>query len=227
MARRPDDICARGDRPPTLGAEPQAAPIYPTAVWRCESTEHAEQLMSGDQPGYCYQREGHPNADLLCEKLAELHGSERAVAVASGMSALAAAALALLKAGDHVVVSNQLYGLSALLLEQELARWGVTHTTRGLRIRASGLRDSSWELVFRTKPRSASLSPAPPTAISRSPDSASSREPRRRRISRSGASTPRGTSSPPSAGTGSRPTPSRAEPPPPRRSPSTRKIGCW
>jgi cystathionine beta-lyase/cystathionine gamma-synthase len=72
--------------------------------------------LAGTKDGYVYQRDGHPNADELAQKCAELHGVEHATVTASGMAALAAAALAYCRAGDHVVVSDQLYGRSLKLL---------------------------------------------------------------------------------------------------------------
>ncbi|MGE0756699.1 MAG: PLP-dependent aspartate aminotransferase family protein [Pirellulaceae bacterium] len=122
---RPDDICPRPDRPPQPATHPLAAPIYPTSVWVCPDTRTAEQMLAGAEPGYVYQRDGHPNADLLAEKCRELHGADRAVVTSSGMSALALALLSQLEPGQHVVVSRMLYGRSLGLFVQEAARWGI------------------------------------------------------------------------------------------------------
>jgi len=99
--------------------------IHPASVWSCQSTQQATRLLDGDEEGYVYQRERHPNEDPLAEKLRELHGAERAIMTSSGMAAMAAALLALLKQGSHVVASNRLYGASLTLLERESARFGV------------------------------------------------------------------------------------------------------
>ena len=86
------------------------------------------RLLAGEEAGYVYSRDGHPNADLLAEKCRELHRAERAAICASGMSALALAALATLEHGDHVVVGHMLYGRTLQLFTRELPRFGVAAT---------------------------------------------------------------------------------------------------
>lgn len=124
----PERICTRPAAPSPQPTSPMAPPIQPTSVWQCESTAQAEQLLAGELAGYVYQRDGHPNADDLAERIAALHGAERAMVTSSGMAALAAGLLSQLSSGDHLVVSDQLYGRSSLLLEQEAQRLGVPHT---------------------------------------------------------------------------------------------------
>jgi len=122
---RPDDICPRIESIPVQTTHPAASPIYPASVHVCETTDQAEALLGGATAGYVYQRDAHPNADILAEKCRELHGAERAAIASSGMGALAAIVLSQLKQGDHIVVSNQLYGRSSLLLTQESNRFGI------------------------------------------------------------------------------------------------------
>ncbi|MBI2480210.1 MAG: aminotransferase class I/II-fold pyridoxal phosphate-dependent enzyme [Planctomycetia bacterium] len=125
---RPDDICPRPDKPVAHATQPMAPAIYPTSVWMCNDTHQADQLLAGDLEGYVYQRVSHPNADAFAEKVAALHAAERVAVTSSGMAALSLAALSQLAPGDHVVVSNQLYGQSMLLLTQELTRFGISST---------------------------------------------------------------------------------------------------
>ncbi len=99
--------------------------IYPAAVYRCTDPQQASDLLAGKLAGYVYSRDGHPNADLLAEKCRELHGAQKACITATGMGALSAALLALLQSGDHVVVSNLLYGRSSLLFTSEASRLGI------------------------------------------------------------------------------------------------------
>jgi cystathionine beta-lyase/cystathionine gamma-synthase len=128
MNDKPDDICPRPDQLPPQPTWPYAAPIYPASVWCCESTDQAEQMLNGSLAGYVYQRDNHPNADMFGEKCRLLHQAERAAVASSGMAAMAAAMLSQLKQGDHIVVSNQLYGRSITLLRQESARLGIEST---------------------------------------------------------------------------------------------------
>ena len=76
--------------------------------------------------GYTYAREGPPNAAVLGEKVDWLEGVTpemgRGSVTGSGMGAISALFLGLLKAGDHVVAGDQLYGRSRRLLRQDLPR---------------------------------------------------------------------------------------------------------
>jgi cystathionine beta-lyase/cystathionine gamma-synthase len=120
-----DDVCAR---PNQLGAgktEPLATPLYATSVWRCESIEQADRLLGGGEVGYIYQRDGHPNADLLAARCCELHGAERGIVAPSGMAALAVALLSQVDPGDRVLLSRQMYGKTLQLFQHEGRRWGL------------------------------------------------------------------------------------------------------
>ena len=125
MSDSADDICPKAQRLPPQPTEPLVPPLYTASVYRCADIDQVSALLAGDLAGYAYVRDGHPNADLLAEKCSELHRAERAAVCASGMSALAAALLSQLAAGDHVVVSNQLYGRTGALFTSECARLGI------------------------------------------------------------------------------------------------------
>lgn len=122
---RPEDLGPRSQRVPAGPTVPHAPPIYLSSVYECRDPAQADALLGGREPGYVYARDGHPNADLLAEKCRQLHAAERAAIAASGMGALAAAVLSQLAAGDHIVVSNQLYGRTLSLLGAEAARLGI------------------------------------------------------------------------------------------------------
>ncbi len=128
MSTNPDDICPQSRRLPEHSIRPHSPPIYLASVYECRDPDQADALLSGREPGYAYSRDGHPNADLLAEACAELHGAERAAITASGMAALALAVLSQLKPGDHLVASNQLYGRSHTLMVDEAGRLGIAST---------------------------------------------------------------------------------------------------
>ena len=117
--QRPEDICPRPATQLDTTTHPHAPPIQLTSVWECESTDQANQLLEGEISGYVYQRDGHPNADMFAEQCRLLHGAECVAITSSGMAALAAAILSQVSHGDHLLVSNQLYGRSAQLLTSE------------------------------------------------------------------------------------------------------------
>src|SRR5690349_19439174 len=116
-----DDLCPRPQRMPPEPTQPLSPPPYLASVYECHDPQQAADLLAHTVPGHAYRRDGHPTADLLAEKCRALHAAERAAITSSGMSALALALLSQLKAGDHVVVSNQLYGRSLTLFTSEAA----------------------------------------------------------------------------------------------------------
>jgi cystathionine beta-lyase/cystathionine gamma-synthase len=122
-----DDICPQPSTPAS-DSRPLASPIYPASVYYCASTDQADALLTGTTEGYIYSREGHPNAEALARKCAQLHASDHAQICGSGMAAIALALLTELTAGDHVVISDQLYGRTTQLVTRELARLGVSST---------------------------------------------------------------------------------------------------
>lgn len=128
MRERPDDLCPQPDRVPPGATEPLIPPIYPAAVYRCDDPDQANALLAGEQPGYVYRRDGHPNEQILAEKCRALHRADAAAICGSGMSALAAIFLAQLSAGDHVVLSDALYGRSIQLFSVEARRLGIGAT---------------------------------------------------------------------------------------------------
>ena len=123
-----DDLCPRPERLPPPATEPHAPPIYLASVYECRDPQQIDALVAGREGGYIYARDGHPNADMLAEKCRQLHGAERAAIANSGMAALALVLLSQLEPGDHVVVSNQLYGRTLGLFGGEAARLGIHNT---------------------------------------------------------------------------------------------------
>jgi cystathionine beta-lyase/cystathionine gamma-synthase len=128
MTEPADDLCPRPQRLPKQPTEPHSPPIYLSSVYQCRDPQQADALLGGSESGYVYARDGHPNADLLAEKCRQLHGAERAAIAGSGMAALALVVLSQLEPGDHIVVSNQLYGRTSKLLTEEALRFGIAHT---------------------------------------------------------------------------------------------------
>ncbi|HRF02108.1 MAG TPA: aminotransferase class I/II-fold pyridoxal phosphate-dependent enzyme [Pirellulaceae bacterium] len=120
-----DPIWVHGPSGLDFPTAPSTPPIVPTAVWRCSDPDQADAMLGGTTPGYVYQRDGHPNADWLADQGRLLHRAERCAITSSGMAALASIVLGLLRSGDRIVVSDQLYGRSTLLLTDEATRWGI------------------------------------------------------------------------------------------------------
>lgn len=106
----------------------RAIPIYQTTSYVFNDADHAANLFGLAEPGYIYTRLNNPTNDVLEQRLAALEGGIGAVVTASGASAISTTLLTLLKAGDHIVASNSLYGGTYNLLNVTLPRLGITTT---------------------------------------------------------------------------------------------------
>ncbi|WZO96955.1 aminotransferase class I/II-fold pyridoxal phosphate-dependent enzyme [Isosphaeraceae bacterium EP7] len=120
--------CARPAEAPPMATEPLVPPLHLSAVYKIKGLDQVDALYGGEQSGYIYARDGHPNASQLAAKVASLEGAEAALVCASGMGAEAAPLLALLGSGDHIALSEGVYGRTSVLVN-ELSRYGVTHST--------------------------------------------------------------------------------------------------
>ena len=106
----------------------QAVPIYQTTSYVFNNSDHAASLFSLAEPGYIYTRLNNPTNDVLEQRLAAMEGGVAAVATSSGTSATATTLMVILKAGDHIVSSNSLYGGTYNMLANTLSRFGITTT---------------------------------------------------------------------------------------------------
>ncbi len=106
----------------------RAVPIYQNTAYVFRNSDHAANLFALAEPGFIYTRLNNPTNDILEQRLAALEGGIAAVVTASGTAAISTALLVLLKAGDHIVASNSLYGGTYNLLSVTLPRLGITTT---------------------------------------------------------------------------------------------------
>ncbi|MCV9931471.1 O-acetylhomoserine aminocarboxypropyltransferase/cysteine synthase [Flavobacterium sp. LS1R47] len=112
----------------TKNGNTRAVPIYQTSSYVFNNSDHAANLFGLAEAGFIYTRLNNPTNDVLEQRLAALEGGIGAVVTASGASAIATTLLTLLKAGDHIVASNSLYGGTYNLLKVTLPRLGITTT---------------------------------------------------------------------------------------------------
>jgi O-acetylhomoserine (thiol)-lyase len=112
----------------TKNAGTRAVPIYQTSSYVFNDSDHAANLFGLAEAGFIYTRLNNPTNDILEQRLAALEGGIGAVVTASGASAISTTLLTLLKAGDHIVASNSLYGGTYNLLNVTLPRLGITTT---------------------------------------------------------------------------------------------------
>ena len=112
----------------TKNAGTRAIPIYQTSSYVFNNSDHAANLFGLAEPGFIYTRLNNPTNDILEQRLAKLEGGIGAVVTSSGTAAIATTFLTLLKAGDHIVASNSLYGGTYNLLKVTLPRLGISTT---------------------------------------------------------------------------------------------------
>lgn len=100
-------------------------PIFATSSYVFQSAEQAALRFTGKQPGNIYSRFTNPTVAAFQERLALLEQGERCLAFASGMAAIMAVGMALLKAGDHVVCSRSVFGNTVLAFQNYFGKFGV------------------------------------------------------------------------------------------------------
>jgi O-succinylhomoserine sulfhydrylase len=103
--------------------------LYLTSGYVPPSAEISARRFAGEEEGYTYGRSGNPTVSSFEMRLAALEGSEAALATSSGMSAILLMCFSLLKAGDHVVFSQSMFGSTIKLIGTEFARFGVESTS--------------------------------------------------------------------------------------------------
>lgn len=103
--------------------------IYLTQGFVYDSAEQAAaRFEAAGEDEFIYARYGNPTVRMFEERIAGLEGTEDAFATASGMAAVNAALVSMLKAGDHVVSARALFGSCLYILEEVLTRYGVEVT---------------------------------------------------------------------------------------------------
>lgn len=103
-------------------------PIYQTSTFVFDTAEQGGRRFALEEEGYIYTRLGNPTNSQVEEKVAILEGAEACVSTGSGMGAVSSALWTALKAGDHVVAAETLYGCSFAYINHGLTRFGVEVT---------------------------------------------------------------------------------------------------
>ncbi len=99
--------------------------IFPTSSYVFASAAEAAARFSGEKPGNIYSRFTNPTVRTFEERLASLEGAECCVATASGMAAITATFLGLLKTDDHIVSSRSIFGTTTVLLNNIIDKLGI------------------------------------------------------------------------------------------------------
>jgi O-succinylhomoserine sulfhydrylase len=102
--------------------------LFLTSSFVFENAAQAAARFIGEQPGNIYSRFTNPTVTMFEERLAAMEGAEQCIATASGMSAILACVMGVLKAGDHIVASRSLFGATVNLFNNIIKKFGVETT---------------------------------------------------------------------------------------------------
>ena len=114
----PDPQTPEHPLPPLGDSAPLVPPLYQSSVYTLPDLDALDRIMNGEEPGFIYARDAHPNARHLAEPARRRwKAATWAVMCGSGMAAISAILLATLQQGDRIVASNRLYGRTTQLLD--------------------------------------------------------------------------------------------------------------
>lgn len=111
--------------PPRVGQAPNSVPIYQSVTFTSEDAAELGDILADRRPGYAYARSDNPTASAMADAFAILEGAEAGFSFASGMGAIHATLVSLLRAGDRIVCTRAVYGSTRGLMTTVLARFGV------------------------------------------------------------------------------------------------------
>jgi methionine-gamma-lyase len=125
MARFTTRAILAATRSPEVHQVPSAIPIYQAAAFSTATAAELGDVLTGVSHGYAYSRIDNPTTAALAEAVAELEGAEAGLALATGMAAIHAAIVSVVRAGQTIVVTQAVYGTTRDLLVRVLAGLGV------------------------------------------------------------------------------------------------------
>lgn len=105
-----------------------SVPIYTASVFAFPDADEAASIHNFQKEGYFYGRLGNPTQTALERAVAALENGDDALALASGMAAVSAAVLSVVKTGDHIVAPDSMYSTTTLFLRDLQEKFGVETT---------------------------------------------------------------------------------------------------
>lgn len=119
-----DTLAIRAGHSPTNEQEHSEA-IFPTSSYTFKNASEAAARFGGDEPGNIYSRLTNPTVRCFQDRLAALEGGESCIATSSGMAAIMAVMLGLLKTGDHIICSSSIFGTTTVFFNNYLKKFGI------------------------------------------------------------------------------------------------------
>lgn len=102
--------------------------LFLTSSFVYKSAAEAARKFANEEPGYLYSRFTNPTVTMFQDRLAALEGAEACVATSTGMAAICATVMGLLKSGDHIISSRSVFGTVVPLFDQIAKKFGVDTT---------------------------------------------------------------------------------------------------
>lgn len=102
--------------------------VFLTSSFQFETAEQAQAVFAGEETGNIYSRFTNPTVALFEERVAALENGEFAQAMATGMAAVTTTLLAYLSSGDHLVLSQSVFGSTINIANTLLPRMGISVT---------------------------------------------------------------------------------------------------
>ena len=110
---------------PRVNQIPSSVPIYQAAAFSTADAAELGDVLTGAIPGYAYSRIDNPTTAALGNAVAELEGAEAGLAFATGMAAIHAAIVSVVRAGQTIVATRAVYGTTRDLLVRVLSGLGI------------------------------------------------------------------------------------------------------
>ncbi|MGE6368016.1 O-acetylhomoserine aminocarboxypropyltransferase/cysteine synthase family protein [Planococcus kocurii] len=123
---KPETLLLHGGQQPDPTTGSRGVPVYKTTSYVFKNTQHAQDLFGLKDTGNIYSRIMNPTVDVFEQRVALLEGGTAAVALSSGMAAIAFSILNIAEAGDEIVADSSLYGGTYNLFANTLPRYGIT-----------------------------------------------------------------------------------------------------
>jgi O-succinylhomoserine sulfhydrylase len=124
-----------------------STPLYLTSSFTFDDAEQMRAAFADETDDNIYSRFSNPNCQEFTDKMCALEGAEAGYATASGMSAVFASFMALLKSGDHLLSAKSIFGSTHTVISKFLPKWGITYSY------ADPNKPEEWEQLIRPNTR--------------------------------------------------------------------------
>lgn len=109
-------------------AKEHSTPLYLTSSFMFDDAEEMRAAFADEKEANIYSRFSNPNVQEFVDKMCLLEGAEAGYATASGMAAVFASMMALMKSGDHLISCSSIFGSTHTMLTKFFPKWGIEHS---------------------------------------------------------------------------------------------------